>query len=235
MHTGERIQVTTIKIHAMEHPFKKKDRYYEKETPSFEDAFGRKVYPAEYMVVLQPHEDLYNRIMKLKQDFAGKYENTMATALKPHISIVRFLQYEMKEQQVYNRLKLLAMALPAFKVDLDDFGSFPSHTIYIKVQTQEPVKAIAKKLRAAQSLMTINKEHKPHFLNEPHIAIARKLLPWQYEKGWLEYAGHHFHGSFIADQLLFLKRPHGSKAWQIIERLRMMNLPVETRQGDLFG
>lgn len=219
----------------MDHPFKKKNRFYEKETPSFEDAFGRKVYPPEYMVVLAPHEDLYNKIMKLKQEFATAYENTMATALKPHISIVRFLQYEMKEQHVHNKLKLLAMALPAFKVELDGFGSFPSHTIYIKVQTQEPVKAIAKKLREAQSLMTINKENKPHFLNEPHIAIARKLLPWQYEKGWTEYSTRHFHSSFIADQLLFMKRPHGSKAWQIMERFKMMNLPVETKQGDLFG
>lgn len=219
----------------MEHPFKKKDRFYQKEIPSFEDAFGRKVYAAEYMVVLQPHEDLYNKIMKLKHEFAEKYDNTMAAALKPHISIVRFLQYEMKEHQVHNRLKMLAMALPAFKVDLDSFGSFPSHTIYINLETQEPVKAITKKLRTAQSLMTINKENKPHFLNEPHIAIARKLLPWQYEKGWLEYSNRHFHGSFIADKLLFMKRAHGTKAWQIIDRLGMMNLPVETKQGDLFG
>jgi 2'-5' RNA ligase len=224
-----------LKKNPMQHPLKKKDRFYEKEVPSFEDAFGRKVYAAEYMVVLAPHEDLYNKIMKLKQEFAATYENIMAAALKPHISIVRFLQYELKEQQLYNRLKLLTMALPAFKVDLDGFGSFPSHTIYIKVQTQEPIKAIAKKLKEGQSLMTINKENKAHFLNDPHIAIARKLLPWQYEKGWLEYDTRHFHGSFIADQLLFMKRSHGSKAWQIIERFKMMNLPVETKQGELFG
>ncbi|MCE3281585.1 MAG: hypothetical protein K0Q66_322 [Chitinophagaceae bacterium] len=219
----------------MEHPFKKKDRYYEKERPSFEDAFGKQVYAAEYMMVLQPHEDLYNRIMKVKQEFAVTYENAMATALKPHIALVRFVQYEMKEAQLHNRLRLLAMSLPAFKIDLDDFGSYPSHTIYINVKTQEPIKAMARKLREAQSLMTVNKENKPLFLNEPHIAIARKLLPWQYEKGWLEFANRHFHGSFIADQLLFLKRPLGTKQWQVVDRLGLMNLPVETKQGDLFG
>jgi 2'-5' RNA ligase len=219
----------------MEHPFKKKDRFAEKEIPFFEDGVGRKVYPSEYMLVIAPHEDLYDKIMKIKQEFALNYENTMATALKPHISIVRFLQYEMKELPLHNKLKMLAMALPAFKLELDGFGSFPSHTIYIQVKTQEPVKAIAKKLREAQSLMTINKENKPHFLAGPHIPIARKLLPWQYEKGWIEYAQRHFHGSFIADQLLFMKRVHGSRSWQVIERLKMMNLPVETKQGDLFG
>jgi 2'-5' RNA ligase len=202
--------------------------------PDFGDAYDKELKPAEYMVVLAPHEDLYNKIIQLKQEFATTYENTMAAALKPHISIVRFIQYEMNEQKIHNKLKLLAMALPSFKVDLDGFGSYPSHTIYIKVQTQEPIKAISKKLREAQSLMTINKENKPHFLNEPHIAIARKLLPWQYEKGWLEYTNKHFHASFMADQLLFMKRAQGSKGWQIIDRFEMMNVSLETKQGDLF-
>jgi 2'-5' RNA ligase len=219
----------------MEHPFKKKDRFYKKELPSFEDASSRTIYPSEYMVVLQPHEDLYNKIMKLKQVFSETYDNSMAVALKPHISIVRFLQYEMKEQQIHNKLKMLAMALPAFKVDLDGFASYPTHTLYIKVQTQEPVKAIAKKLKEAQSLMTIDKENKPHFLNEPHIAIARKLLPWQYEKSWAEYKEQHFHASFMAEQLLLLKRKNGHKSWQIIDNLQMMNVCLETKQGDLFG
>lgn len=207
----------------------------EQTLPDFGNAFGKKILPAEYMLVLAPHEDLYNKIMQIKQEFATAFDNKMAVALKPHISIVRFTQYEMKEQLVYNKLKLLTMELPSFKVDLDDFGSYPSHTIYIKVQTQEPIKAIAKKLKEAQSLMTINKDNKPHFINEPHIAIARKLLPWQFEKGWLEYAGRHFHGSFMANELIFMKRSNGSKAWQIIDRFKMMNLTVEIKQGDLFG
>lgn len=203
--------------------------------PDFGDAFHMHLVPAEYMLVLTPHQDLYNKIMQLKQEFAATYENTMATALKPHISIARFIQYEMNEPKLRNKLKLITQSLPAFKIDLEDFGSYPSHTIYIKVQTQEPVKAIAKKLREAQSLMTINKENKPHFLNEPHIAMARKLLPWQYEKGWLEYSNQHFRASFMAEELVFMKRPHGAKAWQIIERFRMMNISVDTKQGDLFG
>jgi 2'-5' RNA ligase len=207
----------------------------EQTLPDFGNAFNRKLMPAEYMIVLAPHEDLYNKILQVKKEFAATYENTMATGLKPHISIVRFSQYEMKEHYVYNKIKMLSMALPAFRLELDGFGSYPSHTIYIQVKTQEPVKAIAKKLKEAQSLMTINKDNKPHFLKEPHIAIARKLLPWQYEKGWLEYANSHFSGSFIADELLFMKKIHGSKAWQFIERFKMMNLPVETKQGDLFG
>jgi hypothetical protein len=71
-------------------------------------------------------------------------------------------------------------------------------------------------------------------MEEPHIAIARKLLPWQYEKGWLEYQHRHFSGKFIADGMLLLKRKEGEKKYQAIQRFEFENLPVNTRQGELF-
>ena len=67
------------------------------------------------------------------------------------------------------------------------------------------------------------------------MTIAHKLLPWQYEKGWLEYSHKHFTGRFIADSMLLLKRREGDRAWQIAERLEFRNLPVTTRQGELFA
>ena len=82
--------------------------------------------------------------------------------------------------------------------------------------------------------MTLNKDNKPHFIDDPHITIARKLLPWQYEKGWLDYSHRHFTGRFIADAMLLLKRRVGNKAYQIVQRFEFMNLPVTTKQGDLF-
>ena len=83
--------------------------------------------------------------------------------------------------------------------------------------------------------MKMDKESKPHFLDEPHFAIARKLVPWQYERAWLEYSQRHFTGRFIADAMLLLKRREGDKAYQIAQRFEFMNLPVTTKQGELFG
>jgi hypothetical protein len=82
--------------------------------------------------------------------------------------------------------------------------------------------------------MTLNMENKPHFMDDPYIPIARKLLSWQYEKGWNEYSHKHFTGRFMADGMLLIKRKVGEKAWQIVQRFDFMNLPVTTRQGNLF-
>jgi hypothetical protein len=121
-------------------------------------------------------------------------------------------------------------------VELRDFGSFPSHTIFINVASKLPVQNLVKTIRAeAQRLMKLNDDNKPHFILEPYLAIARKLQPWQYEKGWLAYRQKHFTGRFIADAMLLLKRPAGEQGYQVVRRFDFLNLPVLTKQGLLFG
>ena len=190
----------------------------------------------EYLLVLSPHEELWNKIMKVKEEFADKYQSDHARWSKPQIALVSFVQYEMMEERLINRLKVVGMSYPPFKVELKDFGSFPSHTIYINVTSKVPVQGLVKEVRReAQRLMKLNDENKPHFILEPHLTIARKLKPWQYEKGWLEYSNKNFTGRFIADAMLLLKRPVGEMKYKTVSRFDFQNLPVLTKQGELFG
>ena len=189
---------------------------------------------SEYLLLISPHEELWNKIVKVKKEFHDVYKSPAALWGKPHITVVRFVQFEMIEERIVNRLKTIAMGYPPFKVELKDFGSFPSHTIFINVDSKQQVKNLVKELKPSQRLLTLNKENKPHFIDDPYIPVARKLLPWQYEKGWLEYSHRHFTGRFIADGMLLIKRKVGDKAYQIVQRFEFMNLPVTTKQGDLF-
>jgi hypothetical protein len=66
------------------------------------------------------------------------------------------------------------------------------------------------------------------------MIINLKLKPWQYEKGWLEYSNKYFTGRFISDGMLLLKRPAGEMNYQVVQRFEFMNLPVKTKQGELF-
>ena len=190
----------------------------------------------EYLLVLSPHEELWNKIMKVKEEFADKFDSANARWGKPHVTLVRFTQYEMMEERIINRLNSVAMARYPFKIELRDFGSFPAHTIYINLATRVPVQDLVKEIRKeGQRLMKLNDEYKPHFIMEPHLTIARKLKPWQYEKGWEEYSHKHFTGRFIADSMVLLKRPQGELKYQRVRRFEFQNLPVTTRQGELFG
>jgi 2'-5' RNA ligase len=201
---------------------------------SLHDNFKKQLATSEYLLVLNPHEELRNKIMQVKTAFYDVYKAPTATWGKPHVTIMRFTQLDMMEERIIGRLKTIAMGYCPFKVELKDFGSFPSHTIFINVISKMPIRNLVKEVREIQRLMKLDKDHKPHFIDEPHLTIARKLLPWQYEKGWLEYSNKSFTGRFIADSMLLLKRRAGEKAWQIARRFEFMNLPVATKQGELL-
>ncbi|MFL5742327.1 MAG: 2'-5' RNA ligase family protein [Flavisolibacter sp.] len=190
----------------------------------------------EYLVVLHPHEELRQKITEIRKDFSEKYKAPAARHMKCHISLVNFLSWSMMEEKLEQRLQSIAMGITPFKIELKDYGSFPTHTIFINVISKLPVQDLVRDLKTAQRLMKLNNENKPHFHEEPHLAICRKLKPWQYEQGWLEYSHRQFTGRFIADSMLLLKRPSGEKGpFQILRRFDFLNLPVSTRQGSLFA
>ena len=195
---------------------------------------GYAVY--EYLLVLHPHDELWNKIMKIKHEFADRYKSDHARWSKPHITLVNFLQHEMMQARIVNRLKTIAMGFPPIKIELKDYGSFPSHTIYINITSKLPVQSLVKQIRKeTQRLMKLNDDNKPHFMLEPHLTIARKLQPWQYEQGWLEFSHRQFTGRFIASDMLLLRRPLDDKKYEIIQRFEFENMPVHTKQGELFS
>ncbi len=195
---------------------------------------GYKIY--EYLLVLNPHEAIRDKIMQVKKYFFETYKNSSAVYSKPHITLVNFVQYQMMEERLINRLQVVAMGAPPVKIELKDYGSFPSHTIYINITSKLPIQNLVKNIRTeAQRLMKLNDDNKPFFILEPYLTIARKLQPWQYEKGWLEFSNLHFTGRFIADAMLLLRRPVGEMNYQIVQRFEFQNLPVATVQGDLFA
>jgi len=197
--------------------------------------FKSQLAVSEYLLVLSPHEELRNRIQQVRKEFYDHYQAPTANWGKPHLALVKFTQLSMMEERIVTRLRTIAMGYCPFKVELKDFGSFPSHSIFINVISKLPIRGLVKEIKDTQRLIKLDKENKPHFIDEPHLPVASKLLPWQYEKGWLEYSNRHFTGRFIADSMLLLRRQQGTMAWQIAEKLEFRNLPVATRQGELFA
>jgi 2'-5' RNA ligase len=199
------------------------------------ETYKRQLATNEYLLILNPHEELRNKVQQVKKEFYNSYQAPTALGGKPHVTLVRFTQVALMEERIIQRLRTISMGYCPFKVELKDFGSFPSHTIFINVTSKLPIRALVNEVKDIQRLMKLDKENKPHFIDEPYLPIARKLLPWQYEKGWLEYSNKSFTGRFVADAMLLLKRRQGEMAWQIAERFAFQNLPVTIRQGQLFA
>ena len=191
--------------------------------------------PSEYLLVLQPHNALWDEIKFIKEKFKTDYKFEGIAIGLPHITLAMFKQYPATENRIVNALRNNARTLSPFKVELKDFGSFPTHTIYINIVSKVPIMQAVKTLRQnAQTFMKIDKDNKPFFITEPHLTIARRLQPWQYEKGWLQYQQADFHGRFVADHALLLRRKAG-EYYKQVEKFMFEGMKEEIKQAELFA
>jgi 2'-5' RNA ligase len=189
----------------------------------------------EYLLVLNPHQELSNKIAHIRKDFNAEYRIAGVPGSRANLALLKFEQLEMAESRIVQKLHTIAMSYPPFKVEIKDFGSFPSHTIYLNVVSKVPIQNLVKTIRTeAQRLLKYDPEKTPHFMLEPHFTIGMKLKPWQYEKAWLAYSHKHFTSRFIADEMILLKRMVGERNWVVSNRFKFENLPVTTKQGELF-
>jgi len=190
---------------------------------------------SEYKIIITPNDDLTERIMNIQKDFIEKYKVIHQSVYRPQLILVKFKQLHLYEERIINSLKIVGMGFHPINIELKDFGSFPTHSIFINVTTKNDITELVRKIKEqSQHLMKLDAENKPHFINESHVTIARKLKPWQYEQGWLEYSHHHFTGKFIADKMMLLRKKPGEYQFSLVENFEFQNLPVEMKQGELF-
>ena len=186
----------------------------------------------DYMVVINPPASMREKIENVKQEFHQNYPGVQVNH-GANLLLVKFSTWEMMEEKIVQRLKVMAMGMAPFKIQLKDYSTYPSHSIFINMITILPVKEIIRELKTAQRLMK-SPVAEPHFPEEQHFIITNKIPASQYDKVWLEYSHRHFTGKFIADGMLLLKKMQGEKRFQIVDRYNFQNLPVSTKQGELF-
>ena len=189
----------------------------------------------EYLLILSPDESVWEKVMEEKKQFAEKYECSSCLYAKPHITLVKFTQYPVFEPRILQKMRQYAHTLTPIDISLNGFGSFPSHTIYINITTKNEIIETVKGMRDFQSVLKMDKDHKPHFITEPHITLARKLQVWQYEKGWLEWQQRHFSAKFRVNKMTLLKRRSESNGYRVVEGFPFMEKRTTIHQGLLFA
>ncbi len=192
---------------------------------------GNRLY--EYLLVIDPHEELRHKIEKCRLLLTEKYHLLQPQAGRPNVSLVRFTAVKMTEEKIIRRLQLIAMEEKPFVIELQDYGSYPMHAIFIRVANQPRVLQLIKNLKQARRLMKATGDD-PHFLLDPNMALAGRIPKEKYLEAMKEYLHKKFTGRFLADSFLLLKRCKNEKKYQIVKRFEFQCLPVSAAQGVLF-
>ncbi len=187
----------------------------------------------DYLLILNPHEALRNKIEKTRNELLEKYRLNLPPAGKPNVSLVKFSASAQMEEKIINRLQLITMEEKPFVVELRDYGSYPMHAIFIRIANQPRVLQLIKKLKQSRTLMKVSGAD-PHFLLDPQIALAGRLQKEKYLEAIKEYDEKKFSGRFLADYCLLLTRRKNEKMYRVLKRFEFECVPGPVAQGILF-
>jgi 2'-5' RNA ligase len=188
-----------------------------------------------YLLVIEPSIVLKEKMAVHYTQFADTYDAAKQVRSNANISLVRFQQYEMMEARIMAPLTNIIQSFNHITIDINGFGSFPTHTIFFDIATKNELIALVKGVTTIRGMLTPTKDHKAHFITDPYIILANKLLPWQFEKGWLEMTNTPFSGRFIATDIKLLRKRATENYYRVIRNFSLLHKKVlPTIQGNLF-
>lgn len=188
----------------------------------------------EYRLVIPLSESLQDKVQAVRAKLYENHKISFPFQLKPSLTVLTCHAYERMELKLLERLEQIAMGFHPFKIELQNFSAYPTHTIYIEVTTKNPFLELAKELKLINSLVRIPGQE-PHYIKEPHLIVAQRLKPFQFIKMWMECEHRQFTGRCIADAMLLLRKSPVNNRYETVRRMEFMSLPVQVRQGQLFG
>ena len=162
----------------------------------------------EYLLVANPDETVFNKVMTEQQVFYDRYKEKIAVKTKPHITVANFMAMESMEDTVIRWIERICKNQHSFSVVLNNFSGFPPHTIYVRVQNPQPFQQLAKQLQVISDYIKSNEDPLPLLTSRPHLTIARRLPEAVYSKAMMDYSQRDFHSSFMVNELVLLKRKH---------------------------
>jgi 2'-5' RNA ligase len=162
----------------------------------------------EYLLIVSPGKEVYDKIMEEKQYFSGRYDQPVAINTKPHITVSGFLAWDNMEETLTRRLQYIAKEQRSFYVTLNNYSGFPSHTVYIRIQDPAPFKELTSGIKAIAPYIKEQSFPPSKFISSPHLSIARRLPLAVYENAIKDYSEKNFNASFEVTELVLLRRQH---------------------------
>lgn len=173
---------------------------------SFISAIRSDEHVYEYLLVVHPDSDVYNKIELEKDRFYDEFKEKIAIRTRPHITVANFLAKESMEETLIRWIQRICNLKEQFTVTLNNYSGFPPHTIYLRVQNEKPFQQLAKELNVVNTYVSSCSCPPMKLISKPYLSIAGKLSEEIYSKALIQYAHKSFHESFIVNELLLLRR-----------------------------
>jgi len=177
-----------------------------------------------YFIALLPNAEIGKEIIRLKQEFAEKYDARRALRVLPHITMqVPFTANPVLEKTLCPALSDFAASMHPFEVKLHGFGGFSftkRKVLYVNVEKNEGIVFMHQQL-----MEFLRKEFGfSHMLARhgfnPHISLAfRDLSDMEFDMALDEYSSRPFDASFQVRNLYLLR--HTGTDWEVLQKCKL--------------
>lgn len=177
-----------------------------------------------YFIALLPNAETGKEIIRLKQEFAEKYDSRRALRVLPHITMqVPFTANPALEKSLCSGLTDFAAAMLPFEIKLQGFGgvSFTKRKVlYINVEKngeimhlhEEMINFLRKNFGFSHMLA--------RYGFNPHISLAfRDLSDTEFKMALDEYGKRPFEACFQVRNLYLLR--HTGTSWEVLQKCRL--------------
>jgi len=170
----------------------------ESKTFPLEDVFWK------YSLVAYPDENVLEKVAEEKKllDQISGYTNRWT---RPQIQIASFYVLERMEETLTRWIQNICNLQNSFKVCLNNFSGFPPHTIYLRVQDNQPFQRLTSALTMLDGFILSNGCPPMHLESRPYLSLAGGLSQQVYEHVLPVFAQRNFHESFMVEKLVLLK------------------------------
>jgi 2'-5' RNA ligase len=174
--------------------------------PVLREIYGHDLY--EYMLLAYPDADVHEKIAAERKVFYDEFKQKAFVGTRPQITIASFLAKESMEEVLMRWIQRICAQQQSFTVTLNNYGGFPPHTIYLRVQNEQPFRRLAKELTVLDTYVNSCACPPVKISSKPYVSLAAKISEDIYFKALTQYAHKSFHESFVVKELLLLKRKH---------------------------
>lgn len=178
-----------------------------------------------YFIALLPPPVLCTRIDEIRKECSDTHG--VFSALKTPVHITLIPPFKLRSSLEHKLLQTLNRArnFNPFLQELEDFGGFPEHTIYIHAHKGLGISNLSRTLRAVLKPFELTFKNSLH----PHITIAYRDAEAAYPAILEQYSKRTFRASFMVNHYSLLR--HDGKKWNICREYQAR--PAES-QIELF-
>lgn len=188
----------------------------------------------EYRLIIEVAGHVQEKIVQEKQYYQQNFHEGFTVGSKSSITLLSFMQYTPSEKKILPMIAKVLAEQSSFQLELSGYGFLPTHTIYVKISNRSRMESLIKKLKVVGAVLKADPDHKPHFINTPHLALARNIKAAVFEKAVHAFEKRHFTANFLVTHAILLRRQPGEKLYEKIGILSLnTNNPIIT-QAKLF-